>query len=83
MIASLQKGRVDSATAWFYILTGLCIMVTCVVAGLGAQVLDKLQSGLTEPQITLGWAILFIVVLQCGIGTLLVMIFYDPKRRTP
>jgi len=81
MIATLQKGRVDAATGWFYALTGLCILVTCVVAGLGAQVLDNLQPGLTEPQIALGWAVLFIVVLQCGIGTLLVMIFYDPKRR--
>ncbi len=82
MIATSLKGRVDAATAWFYTLTSLCILVTCLVAGLGAHILDRLQSGLTEPQVALGWAILFIVVLQSGIGTLLVMIFYDPKRRT-
>ena len=81
MIAPSLKWRVDSATAWFYILTGLCIMVTCLAAGLGMQVLDKLHGGLTEAQVALAWAILLGLVLQCGICTLLVMIFYDPKRR--
>jgi len=81
MITRLLNWKSDAATVWFYVLTGLCATFCCLMAAAGGYVLQKLQAQLTEPQMALACGMVLIVQLQCGIGTMLVMIFYDPKRR--
>jgi hypothetical protein len=70
-----------SAKRWFCILTGLGITVTCLIGVVGIRVLLKLKGELAEPQLALAGAVVFALALQGGILTLLIMIFYDPKRR--
>jgi hypothetical protein len=82
MIASSQKGRVVSVTAWFYILTSLGILVTCLTGVVGIRLLFQLKGVLSFPQLALAGAVVFSLALQGAIFTLLLMIFYDPKRRT-
>ncbi len=81
MIASSPKKRMDSATVWFYVLTYACIIITGLLGAVGLGVLNNLHPGLTQPQAALGGAVVLGLVLLSGNATLLVMIFYDPKRR--
>ena len=70
-----------SAKRWFYILTGLGIMVTGLIGVVGIMELLKLKGKLAEPQLALAGAVVFALALQGAILTLLIMIFYDPRRR--
>ena len=70
-----------SAKRWFYILTYGGIMVTCLIGVVGIRVLLKLKGELTGSQLALAGAVVFVLTLLGAILTLLIMIFYDPKRR--
>ena len=70
-----------SSKRWFYVLTYTGIVVTCLIGVVGLQVLLKLKAELAGSQLALAGAVVFALTLLSAILTLLLMIFYDPKRR--
>ena len=70
-----------SAKRWFYLLTGLGITVTCLIGVVGIRLLFQLKGELSFPQLALAGAVVFALAFLSAIFTLLLMIFYDPKRR--
>lgn len=66
---------------WFYILTGLGIMVTCLIGVVGIRLLFQMKGELSFPQLASAGAVVFALAFQGAIFTLLLMIFYDPRRR--
>ena len=70
-----------SARRWFYLLTYSCIMVTAAIGVVGIRLLFKLKATLSFPQLALAAAIVFGLVLLAVIFTVLIMLFYHPRRR--
>ena len=70
-----------SAKRWFYILTGLGIMLTCGIGVVGLRLFFQMEGELSSPQLALAGAVVLALTFQSAIFTLLLMIFYDPKRR--
>ena len=70
-----------SAKRWFHILTCSFIVMTCLVGVVGIRVLFVLRGQLSFPQLALASAVVFALALQGAILTLLIMLFFDPKRR--
>ena len=79
MITQSLKWRVGSETTWFHIAQAVSIMAGCLILVLGVRELVRLQ--LSEAQLALGVGVLLALLLQCGILTVLIMMFLDPKRR--
>lgn len=57
-------------------------MLTALVGVAGIRLLFQMRGELSFPQSALAAAVVFALVLQGAIFTLLLMIFYDPRRRT-